>query len=112
MKTLKLDNDTWDVGIDDVGNIAVVSGNQRLAQDVASSVRVWKGELPFNTDRGIDYGNPDELMPTLNYEINKQARVIDGVQDSYVVFDKLTDRKLNTTIYLTNESGEEVVVGE
>lgn len=112
MKTLRLNNETWDIGVDGYGNIGVVESNQRLAQDVASSVRVWKGELPFNTDRGINYGNPDELMPTLNYDINNQARYIEGVQDSYVVFDKLTDRKLDVTIYLTNESGEQVVVGE
>lgn len=112
MKTLKLDNDSWDLSVDELGNIATVTGDRRLAQDVASSVRVWEGELPFDVSRGINYGNPDEIASTLNYEMNKQARLVNGVMDSYVVFDKLTDRKLNATIYVTNEIGEQVAVGE
>lgn len=110
MKTWKLDKD-WDVGLDDLNNIAMVDGNDRLAQDVASSVRVFKGELPFDVDRGVAYDKPDEVRNTLKNDMNEQALLVDGVSDSITVFNNLTDRLLNVTIYATNEEGETITVG-
>ena len=48
MITWALKKIDWDITTDGVGNIATLSGNDRLAQDVASSVRVFTGELPFD----------------------------------------------------------------
>ena len=111
MKTLALD-ESWDLGIDEYNNIAVKSDNDRLAQDVASSVRVFLGELPFDINRGVDYNNPDSIREDLKIQINEQAALVEGVNESLVVFDELKDRTLKTTIYITNENGEQVVVGE
>ena len=104
-------NENWDIGVDyDTKNIALKDGNDRLAQDVASSVRVWQGELPMDEDRGIDYGNPEQLRGTLGFEMRKQANLVEGVEDSLVSFDKLEDRKLDVTIYATTTEGETVEV--
>lgn len=111
MKTLALD-ENWDLGVDEFGNIAVKSDNERLAQDVASSVRVFLGELPFDVNRGVNYNDPDASRDDLKLQMNGQAVIIDGVEESLVVFDELKDRTLKTTIYLTNENGERVIVGE
>lgn len=110
MLTWALD-ENWDIGVDyDTKNIALKDGNDRLAQDVASSVRVWQGELPMDEDRGIDYGNPEQLRGTLGFEMRKQANLVEGVEDSLVSFDKLEDRKLDVTIYATTTEGETVEV--
>ena len=109
MKTLALDKN-WDIGLDDIKNIAIKSGNDRLAQDVASSVRVFKGECPFDIQRGIEYNKPDEIRETLQNDINEQAKRVEGVKDSVVLFDKLSDRKLTPSIYVVNEENEQVVV--
>ena len=111
MKTLKLDSN-WDVGLDDLNNIAILDGNNRLSQDIASSVRVFKGELPFDIDRGVAYDKPDEVRNTLKNDINEQSLLVDGVVDSITVFNNLTDRMLSVTIYATNEEGETITVGE
>ena len=111
MKTLKLDK-TWDLTMDDFNNIGIIEGNERLAQDVASSVRVFKYETPFDIERGIEYNKPDEEKFTLQYDMTQEARRIEGVSEAMVVFNSLEDRKLNATIYVTNEQGEQVVVGE
>lgn len=110
MKTIALDTN-WDIGIDNLRNIATVSGNDRLAQDVASSVRVFKGELPFDIERGVNYAKPDENRETLNYEMNEQARLVDGVADSVVVFEKLENRTLKPVVYVTNEEGQQITIG-
>jgi len=111
MKTLALD-ENWDLELDEFNNIAVKSDNERLAQDVASSVRVFLGEVPFDVNRGVDYNNPDAIREDLKLQINEQAAMVEGVAESLVVFDELKDRTLKTTIYLTNENGEQVIVGE
>ena len=111
MITWALESYSWDVYTDEVGNIALKSGNSRLAQDVASSVRVFTGELPFDIERGVDYNKPDTNRQLLNDQMNQQARLIDGVQDSIVVFEELKDRKLKPVVYVTNEENEEIVIG-
>lgn len=111
MITWALD-EKWDLYCDQVKNLATKSGNDRLAQDVASSVRVFVGELPYDIERGVDYNQPDENRELLNDEMNEQAKLIEGVQNSVVVFEELKDRKLKPVIYLINEENEQVIVGE
>ncbi|MBO7696953.1 MAG: hypothetical protein J6T10_30350 [Methanobrevibacter sp.] len=111
MLTWSLDNKTWDIGVDkDTKNIGLKSGNDRIAQDVASSVRVWLGELPMDEDRGVNYGEPERLRGVLSFEMRKQANLIDGVFDSMVTFNQIKDRELDVTIYVTTDEGETIEV--
>lgn len=111
MKTLALGTD-WDVYTDDLGNIATLSGNNRLAQDVASSVRVFSGELPFNVTRGVEYNKPDQNRETLNHQMNDNAKLVEGVSESIVIFEELKDRTLKPVVYVTSTDGEQIVIGE
>lgn len=75
MDTIALDHDTWDLVTDKFGNLATVGDGTpdsddtgpglRLAQDVASRVRAWRGEVYYDTTQGIDYprylGGPPNL---------------------------------------------------
>ena len=53
--TLKLDPGTWDLTVDAFGNIAADGTSYAVAQDVASSVRTFQGELFYDTTQGIPY---------------------------------------------------------
>lgn len=110
MKTLGLTSPDWDLYIDERKNIAILEGNERLAQDVASSVRVFKGEDSFDITRGVEYNKPDEVRDTLQSDIKKQVDLVEGVQESVVLFDELKDRTLKPSIYVTNEENEQIVV--
>ena len=111
MITWALDDKTWDIGVDiDTKSIALKDSSNQIAQDVASSVRVWKGELPFDIERGVDYGKPESLRGILNFEMRKQAKMINGVNEASVVFDKLENRALSVTIYVTTTEGETIEV--
>lgn len=112
MKTLGLRNDTWDLYVDRYGNIATKESNDQLAQDVASSILVWLGELPFNKTRGVPYNMPEEIRITLTDEIKKQAYLINGVEEAIVSVEKIEDRKANIIVYITNENGDKLTVGE
>lgn len=110
MKTIGLiDND---VAVDNFGNILTKDGDNQIAQDVASSIKVWRGECPLDTTRGIVYTEPDQIRNTLMFDINEQAQRIKGVAESTVIFNSIEDRKLNTTVYITTESGENINVNE
>lgn len=111
-KTLGLRNDTWDLYVDDYGNIATKDSNNEIAQDVASSVRVWLGECIFDVERGIPYNLPEKHRVSLKDYIQKQALLIDGVNEAVVSFERLEDRKLNVVIYITNENGDKLTIGD
>lgn len=55
MKTLLLDQQTWDLTKDSSGNIALASNPYAIAQDVASACRLFFGELWYDTSQGIPY---------------------------------------------------------
>lgn len=106
-----LNSETWDIGVDkNTKSIAIVEENQQIAQDVASSLRVWLGELPMDAERGIDYGSPEKLRGVLNFEMRDQARLIDGVEEAQAVFNKQEDRILDVTVYVTTSEGETIEV--
>jgi len=111
MITWALRADEWDLYTDNLGNIATLSGNERLAQDVASSVRVFRGELPMDVERGVEYNKPDTNREDLNNQMNEQARLVDGVQSSVVIFEELDNRTLKPVVYVTNEENEQIVIG-
>ncbi len=45
----------WDLTLDDHGNIAVATGRYAIAQDVASAVRTFRGEVWYDTTQGVPY---------------------------------------------------------
>lgn len=53
--TLYLRPETWDLTVDASGNIALASLPYSAAQTVANACRLWKGEAPYNNDRGMPY---------------------------------------------------------
>lgn len=55
MDTLLLDTATWDLCLNAAGNIAVASAPYALAQDVASSIRTFLGDVWYDSTAGIPY---------------------------------------------------------
>lgn len=75
MDTLKLDTTLWDLDVDIYGNIATVGDatpasaqtgpGMRLAQDVATRCRAWRGEVYYDTTQGIRYDTILGAAPNL-----------------------------------------------
>lgn len=55
MKTLLLAVNDWDLCLDAAGNIAAASEPYSFAQDVASALRLFLGELWYDTTQGVPY---------------------------------------------------------
>lgn len=57
MYSLKLDEETWDLDLDTAGNLATTDTEaDRLAQDVATSCLVWRGESFWDSSFGVPWG--------------------------------------------------------
>lgn len=55
MKTLLLDLTGWDLLTDAAGNIALASDPYASAQDVASALKLFFGELWYDDQKGVPY---------------------------------------------------------
>lgn len=55
MDTLLLDQEQWDCVVDANGNWAVATDPYAIAQDAASAIRTFKGEIYYDTTLGIPY---------------------------------------------------------
>lgn len=109
MKTFALNN-SWDLYLDPLGNIAIKEGKSQIAQDVASSCRVWKGEDIWDNSRGVPY--KEEVMGRrINISMiqalyGREARRIEGVVDTQVIVSELDNRVLKPDIIAITEDGD------
>lgn len=55
MDTILLDPSTNDLLVDASGNIALASAPYALAQDIASAIKLFKGELYYDNTKGVPY---------------------------------------------------------
>ena len=55
MNTLLLDTVAWDLVLDSNGNIALAQPPYATAQDVASAIRLFLGELWYDQTQGVPY---------------------------------------------------------
>lgn len=55
MNTLLVDPVSWDLLLDAHGNIALAADPYSISQDVASAVKLFLGELYYDTAKGVPY---------------------------------------------------------
>jgi hypothetical protein len=112
--TLLLDQTAWDLVMDANGNIAMAAPPYAIAQDVATAVRTFVGDLYYAQDDGIPYfekilgvSPPASLVLEL---INNMALSVSGVVTSQTTVTSFTERELTGYIEFTDESGQTTVV--
>lgn len=115
MKSLLLDVPTWDLKLDSSGNIAAASGAYAVAQDVACALRLFAGELWYDTAQGVPYFETIlGFLPSRGFLMAKFSEAALGVPGVVSVVVSLDDisvaRNLTGSVVCTLESGEEVEV--
>jgi hypothetical protein len=112
--TLLLDTDQWDLVLDAAGNIAMAAPPYALAQDVASAVRTFLGEVWYDTTQGIPYQSEvlGKLPPAalLTQLISNEALTVPGVVTAQCVITSFDARAVSGQIQFTDESGETTIV--
>lgn len=109
MDTLLLDRTTWDLCLDSFGNIALASEPYALAQDAASAIRLFAGELWYDTTQGIPYfaqilgrTPPIALMKS---QFVAAALTVPGVVSARCFINSISDRKVTGQIQVTDAAG-------
>lgn len=102
MDTLKLTTD-WDLDLDGGNNLATVNGTQAIAQNVATTCLVWRGEYFWDTNFGVPYKNVLGEQPplsSLSAYLADCAYTVDSVENINVELkkDDSNIRKVTGTI--------------
>lgn len=107
--TLLLDQTAWDLVLDSAGNIAMAAPPYALAQDVASAVKLFLGELYYDQSKGIPYfeevlGHAPPVPILIGY-IENAALTVPGVVTAQCVIETITDRSVTGAIQFVDETG-------
>ena len=113
--TLLLDTQTWDLVVDNYGNIAVADEPYALAQDAASACRLFRGELWYDTSQGVPYWQAIlGQMPPLAYikaQLAAAASSVPNVRSAQVFIANITqDRLVSGQVQITGPTGQIVGV--
>lgn len=112
MKTAELSDD-WDIMLNAFGDISLIEGKAQIAQDVASCVRVFRGEDIWDIRRGVPYkedifGSPPVQSVVAAYMEEEAARV-NGVEGTVLLMNT-ENRRTNISLIVTTEAGETINV--
>ncbi|MHB1953091.1 MAG: hypothetical protein ACYCOU_05035 [Sulfobacillus sp.] len=106
--TLLLDTVAWDLVLDSDGNIALAQPPYAVAQDVASALRLYQGELWYDTTQGVPYQtllsqNPTEAQIAAAF--NQAALSVPGVIAANTVLTSSVGRKVSGQVSFTTADG-------
>lgn len=107
--TLLLDRAAWDLVLDSSGNIAMATPPYALAQDVASAIKLFIGELWFDTTKGVPYFEDilGQLPPPslLVAHIERAALTVPGVVSAQCIIDSFDAREVRGQVQFIDETG-------
>lgn len=108
-------NKNWDLDLDANGDLAIATDPYSIAQDVASSCRLFQGELWYDTSQGIPYFQEVfGQLPPLGFLAAKFAatgETVPGVDTIAVTLNPVTNnRTLTGTLTITNTAGETATI--
>ena len=113
--TLLLDRSVWDLCLTADGNIAVAAPPYALAQDVASALRLFEGELWYDTTKGVPYFAEilglSPPVPLLKSRFTAAALSVPGIVDAVCYLSAIENRALSGQVQVTDRAGALHVVG-
>lgn len=109
MNTLLLDVTQWDLVVDISGNIAAASNPYSQAQDSASQIKTFQGEVYYNTQLGLPYftrilGHSPPLALLKQYFVNA-ALLVPGIVSAVCYVTSFVNRTFSGQIQITNDAG-------
>lgn len=109
MKSLLLDAVEWDLVKDASGNIAVASDPYALAQNASSAIRLFQGELWYDTTQGVPYfqsflgKRPNVAL--IRAKFVAAALTVPGVASALVFISSINDRGVRGQVQVKDSSG-------
>lgn len=115
MDTLYLNPETWDLELDSGGNIAYAKDPYSKAQDVASAIRLFSGELYYDTGKGIPYfdeilGKPHSYA-LYKYRMEQAALSVPDVAKAQVNINIANNRAISGAVLFWDKENRSYTVG-
>ena len=117
MNTLLLDRGSWDLILDAQNNIAVCTDPYAIAQDVASAIRLFKGECWYDTTRGVPhfqesarYDALENSLSVLKSALQTAALTVPETETAVVFISGVVNREVLGQVQITSTSGATTVV--
>lgn len=113
--TLLLDPPVWDLILDASGNWAVASDPYSQAQDAASAIKTFRGEVYFDQLFGMPYwesilGQTPPLS-IVRAEVVALAITVPGVAAAKCAITRFKDRHLQGQVQIVNSAGQAALLG-
>lgn len=110
MKTTLLDASQWDIVLEAAGNLAIATAPYQFAQDVASAIKLFLGELWYDKSKGVPYFS-DVLghNPPITYFqalMERAALTVVGVVSATCTITQIQDRTITGKIEFTTATGQ------
>lgn len=106
--TLLLDQIAWDLVIDSAGNIALAKPPYSLAQDVASAIKLFLGELWYDSQKGVPYFEEilGQLPPASLFikRMEAAAMTVPGVVEAEVIISSIENRETHGQVIFIDEN--------
>lgn len=101
---------TWDLVSDASGNIAMASSPYAMAQDAASAIKTFQGEVFYDTSLGIPYfqsilGKFPSLT-LMKAQFVAAALTVPGVTGAKCFISSIVDRTVNGQVQVTDATGQ------
>ncbi|QIA76191.1 hypothetical protein [Rodentibacter caecimuris] len=114
MNTIFLHPTEWDLMLDTEGNIAFAKDPYAKAQDVASAVKLFKGELYYDIRKGIPYFDDTlgkkQSFALYQYRLEQAALTVPGVKSAKATVSSGENRRLVGDITFTDEENKQLQV--
>lgn len=108
-RTLLLDAAVWDLALDISGNIAVASEPYAQAQDAASSIRTFQGEVYYDVNRGVPYFAQilGQLPPVslMKAKFEYAAKLVPGVTRARCFLTGFSSRGVSGQVQISTKTG-------
>lgn len=114
-RSLLLDPDTWDITLDDGGNLAVTDNPYAVAQDVACACSTFQGECWYDSTLGIPYYQrilghwPGTQL--INVKMQEEAMKLSYVASAVCTAVSDRQRGITGVIMITDTNNENSAVG-
>ena len=99
--TILLDQTTWDLVLDADGNIAAAAEPYSLAQDAASAIRTFLGEVYLNTTLGVAY---IELIFGKKDQFVAAAMTVPDVASAECFISSITGRRVGGQVQVVSKA--------
>lgn len=100
---------TWDLMVDANGNIAKAENPYSLAQDAASAIRLFQGELYYDTTQGVpfwgDILGKTPPLPLMKAKFVAAAKTVPGVVAAVCYISAISNRGVRGQVQVTDTAG-------